>query len=184
MRRALRGRGVGVFFVLVAIGMGIWFGRDLAYALDGGGSPGVLNVQRCERHVERVNHRMHSEKRRVYRCTGTFVPRDGGTVSQEAQAEMPLEAQRGARVQVVQVRGDHYTLPGQDSEADAVVGLGAAAAVLAVGIFGLLTGYALRPEDDLRTAARSLPAARMLGPLLALVAGGGVLTAAVAGFLR
>lgn len=170
-------------FVLVALVMTVWFGRDLAYELDGGGMPGTLSVQRCDSHVERVNHRGYTEKRRVYRCTGRFTG-EGGAVAQDVHVRSPVDERSGAAVPVVQVHGDAYELPSERNPAGYVMGLGVAAVVLAIGVFGVLTGYALRSEDDLRTSARSLPARRVLGPLLAAVAAGGAVTAVIAGFLR
>jgi hypothetical protein len=181
-----RTRGVAALLLLVGIGLAVYDGWELNDVSKGGGTLGTYTVKLCDMHrVHRPGH-FHYRTRVEFRCQGSFRAR-GASADQ---------AQSGVRVETPQdhAAGEQFTLehgpdglyqpPREYKPVNYVGGFGVAALLVAGGLFGVLTGYTLGRGDSLRAAARSLPAPKVLGPVLGVVGVVGLLTAVIAGFMK
>lgn len=174
---------MGALLVLAAVVMAVLFGRELVYELEGGGTPGTLAVERCDSRTER-EHRPSggTRKERVYRCQGTFTGEDG-KVTPGVEIDIPGDEAPGDEVPAERVHGDSYEAASERDPSGFVTALGITAVLLALGIFGLLTGFAQPRRSSLRAVADSLPAPKVTGPALLTLAAGGILTVIVSSVL-
>lgn len=172
------GRLVGLGLLLVAAVVAMVTVPELRSELAGDGTKGTLTVSSCETHT-RTHYGTHRRTTQLeFSCTGNWTAQDGKASYQDVVVNTSSRFETGAKIPVVQADGT-FELPEDRAPGKDAAILAFCLAMVAFGIFCLLTGFGARNGPALSDSWQRLPASRVTGPVLGGIFALGALAALV-----
>lgn len=175
------GRLIGLGLLLAAALVATVTIPELRSELAGEGIEGTLTVSSCEAHTKSHygTHRRSTELQ--FSCTGNWTAQHGESSYRNIEVDTSSRFETGSKIPVVQV-DDSFEQPRDRDPGDDAAILALCLAMLAAGVYCLLTGFGSRNGPDFTTSWQRLPSPTVTGPLVGGLFTLGVLAALVCAF--